>query len=299
MPKGPVDLSAGLQPKQAPIDLSAGLGSTPPTPPEPPSMLDRLTTSQPDEGFWTTAGKRLLNDVLPLQGIKNAETDPVGTAGSALTGMLNIFNPASGTQATDEAQSLIASPHPVATGLGDIGALGLGAAGAKLGSEIPTRASAGALLDEVSNAAKNQPVNLTKAAQPLQRITELGVRGGTLPKAANDLLTRSQAIEPMSFPEARDYYSNLSDLSRNEAGGLNRKMLAATGRLRQGFHQDLTDAANEVGRGEDYIKGMRDYARGSQLQNLLTTGAKYAIPAIGGGAAAEYVLRKLLPGGGQ
>jgi hypothetical protein len=157
---------------------------------------------------------------------------------------------------------------------------------------LPSAERAAGVLGHVAEAAKNVHVPLNQAAGPLGRVTELGVRGGTSPKAASDLLTRSQAISPMTFPEARDYYSNISSLSGDEAGKLNGVMKKAVGALRSGFHGDLTDAAAQVGLGDEYANAMKEYANAMRLRDLGKTAVK-ALPSAGVLGGAGYVLDKL------
>lgn len=158
---------------------------------------------------------------------------------------------------------------------------------------LPSTSRAASVLGDVANAAKDVRVPLSKSAEPLQRITELGARGGTAPKAASDLLTRSQAIEPMTFPEARDYYSNISSLSGDEAGKLNGVMKRAVGGLREGFHGDLTDAAHTVGMGDEYANAIKEYANAMKLRNAGRQILTKALPAGGVLGAVGYGVDKL------
>lgn len=146
---------------------------------------------------------------------------------------------------------------------------------------LPNAKRAAGVLGDVAEAAKNVRVPLTQAIAPLQRVTELGERGGTLPTSANALLKRSQMLGDMTFPEARDYYSNISSLSGDEAGKLNGVMKKAVGGLRAGFHGDLTEAANQVGMGDQYADAMKEYANAMRLRD-----------------AGRQVLTKVLPAGG-
>lgn len=161
--------------------------------------------------------------------------------------------------------------------------------------QIPSSSRAISKFQSLDNDLANQPVPLKSALQPLQRATELGARGGTLPKAASDLLTRSQSPIDMTYPEIRDYQSNLSDLSRDAQGSMNRKMLGQIGRLNKGLYGDIFDAASSAGRGEDYAQAMKEFRQAAQLKDLakktVKAGAKYALPAGGVGALAYRYLK--------
>jgi len=98
----------------------------------------------------------------------------------------------------------------------------------------------------------------------------------------------------MTFPEARDYQGSLSDLSMSDRLAMNGRMRGGVKQLNKGFFNDIQDAANTAGRGEDYAKAMTDYKRASQLNNAF----KWAIPttaaAVGGSKLARY-LKPLVP----
>jgi hypothetical protein len=158
---------------------------------------------------------------------------------------------------------------------------------------IPSASRAAGALGDVAEAAKNVRVPLSKAVEPLGRVTELGERGGTLPTSANSLLKRSQMVGDMSFPEARDYYSNISSLSGDEANKLNPIMKKAVGELRKGFHGDLTDAASSVGMGDQYANAMKEYAQAMKLRGFVKDAVTKYLP-VGGGVlgALDYAAHK-------
>jgi hypothetical protein len=155
--------------------------------------------------------------------------------GSPLLGLLH---------AGESAQTI--PDHPVKGTLGTIGGLAesatipsmvMGGPAAETAiNAIPSAKHAGKIFESLGEELATHPVPLTdQTLQPLQRATELGARGGTLPKPVSDLLTRSQGLEPMSYPEIRDYQSNLSDLSRSAKDSLNGKMLGQIGKSRLGL----------------------------------------------------------------
>ena len=75
---------------------------------------------------------------------------------------------------------------------------------AKWQDMLPSRARAGQTFESLNRDLAEQPVTLKHTVAPLQRVTEIGERGSSLPTPVTKLLQRSQAIEPMTFPEARD-----------------------------------------------------------------------------------------------
>jgi hypothetical protein len=203
----------------------------------------------------------------------------------------------SGSQIASDASNVIHNPMRTAgrigTGLlaGEAGGAAL-RAGAEVPNLIPTRAKAGAMFDSLNKDLANQPVNLTRAAQPLQRVTEIGERGSTLPAPVNKLLQRSQGVAPMTFPEARDYQGSLSDLSASDKLAMNGRVRGGVAQLNKSLYDDLHDAASQAGRGDDYAKAMTDYRRASQIRNTATNVGnavkKVAIPAVVGAGLYKF-----------
>ena len=77
---------------------------------------------------------------------------------------------------------------------------------------IPSAKYAGQQLNRIAEATGDSAVPLNNAKAPLQRLAELSERGGagSVPAGVMQLLQRSQGIEPLAYPEARDFVSNIS-----------------------------------------------------------------------------------------
>lgn len=161
--------------------------------------------------------------------------------------------------------------------------------------KLPSRANAASVFNDLNTKLDQQPIDLKATVAPLQRATEIGVRGGTLPKPISDLLARSQSPIPMTFPEARDYQMALTDLSRSDIESLTPRMKAQVAQVNQALFQDIYNASNQKGLGPDYAAAMKEFRQASQIKDAATTLAKKAIPAaVGGGIAAHY-LKELIP----
>jgi hypothetical protein len=163
---------------------------------------------------------------------------------------------------------------------------------------IPSRAHAGHIFGEISEAAKDVPVIPRATAPAISRFNELREAGGQSVKPLNSLARRTteyltpatkEPQEPMLFPEARDRYSLVSDASKQNplqtllGRGLKPTMLRQAGEVRDGLNSDLTDAANQIGRGEDYTNALKEYAQASKLRKGLL---------LGGAAVGEEALRR-------
>lgn len=170
------------------------------------------------------------------------------------------------------------------------------------GHFIPSMARAGDALQGIKAEVGNAPVSLTRSAPILQRLAELSERGGAgkVPSGVMQMLQRSQETFPMEYPEANDYASNISRLSREEAEKV-RSVPQVASQLRQlksAFRGDIGDTASQFGRGEDYAKAIKEYAQAARLKGLVQSAGKMAarsaVPAAGAGGA--YELYKMAKG---
>lgn len=162
--------------------------------------------------------------------------------------------------------------------------------------QIPSKARAGAKFESLNKDLANQPVPLKSSVQPLQRVTEIGERGSTLPTPVTKLLQRSQSPlgTDMTFPEARDFQGSLSDLSGSDKLAMNGRVRGGVAQLNKGLFSDIQDAADAAGRGEDYASAMKEYRRAAMLGNAAKGAAKIAVPAAVGGGIAGHYLKKLV-----
>ena len=101
---------------------------------------------------------------------------------------------------------------------------------------------------------------------------------------------------PVNFPEARDFYTNVSDVTR-KPGMLRRafedarepRLRYAAGPVREGLNSDLTEALKPLNLDQDYNAALKEYARGKALK----TGLKRAAIAGAGAAAGSAGLGKV------
>jgi hypothetical protein len=183
----------------------------------------------------------------------------------------------------------------VGTGLGTLANVAtLGAGVGAAADAIPNTARAGEIFESLNKDLAQHPVPLNAALKPLQRITEIGERGGTLPAAVNKLLQRSQSPIEMTFPEARDYQSSLSDLSATDKMAMGGRVSGSLKQLSKALYSDIQDAAEQAGRGEDYTQGMKEYRQGSGLKDSAKAAGKLALK--GAGAYGAYSAMKDLTG---
>lgn len=314
MAAAPIDLSAGMVPIQAaPIDISAGL--VPKDQPDTRSLFQKAKDNfnantqgaQPGDGavkgfienIGQGGGQFVRSLAHPLDqahsevdALRSAVADPTAAAKGALD------------QAHTEVDTARADPSRfVGNAIGQIGtgAIVGGAAAEAIPKvvgavdaaieKIPNRAKAGAIFNKLNTDLAQQPVTLDNSAAPLQRAIEIGARGGTIPGPVSALLQRAQAVEPMTFPEARDYQASLSDLSASDKMAMDGRMKGAVAQLNMALYQDVRQAAESGGGyGSDFDKAMTQYRQASNAKEIAQKVGKLAVKAaVGGGATAAGV----------
>lgn len=145
--------------------------------------------------------------------------------------------------------------------------------GSQLVSAIPgmarralgiSSARAGERLSSVAAAAKDVPVSGTTVEPTLVRAGELVATGSRRPKAVMQLMKRLEGGGDLSFQEAQDFASSMSRLSANEYNSLNPQMQRQVTVIRNALRDALTSAAETVGKGAEYQKGISEYARAAK-----------------------------------
>lgn len=184
--------------------------------------------------------------------------------------------------------------HPeeaVESGLGNVvGGSVLGGAAEEGMMALPSKARAINTLNSVGNAARDVPMTMTETEPAVQNFRQYVKTGGRGSPVINKLVNRMAAEEPMNFPEARKFYTNVSRASARP-GFLRRAIESPSapdlrynlGNVREAMGTDLTNAAESVGQGDKYTQGLREYANAAKLNR----GMK-----IGGAIATEEALRR-------
>ena len=162
---------------------------------------------------------------------------------------------------------------------------------------LPSTSRAGANLSAIEQKATNTPVNFNNTRPALQDFDQhvaTGGKGAPVMTKLNDRIQPPNA--PVNFPEARQFYSNVSDVTKRP-GFLRRAMedsneprlRAAAGPVRAGMNADLTESLKPLNLDEDYNAALKEYAQGKMLK----TGLKRAGIAGAGAAAGSMGLGKL------
>lgn len=163
-------------------------------------------------------------------------------------------------------------------------------------SKIPLKSRAIRNLNEVSDAAAKAGVTVEpqNAWPEIERFRELSSRGGASSKPINQFARRMAGqvrdpdAGPMSFQEGRDFYSNISGQSAEQQSKLNPTMRRQMGAVRAGLDQDLTNAADKIGLGDQYGRGIDEFARAMRLRENARKGLKYVVGPAAGAAIGTH-----------
>jgi len=155
---------------------------------------------------------------------------------------------------------------------------------------LPLKSRAINTLNEVSKAAKDVPVSMAETNPAVQGFRDSVSTGGRNARVMTKFGNRLDTGESMNFPEARKFYTNVSEASARP--GFMRRMLESPsaprmrsnlGNVREAMNTDLTKAADVVGMGDKYTQGIREFGNAAKLNRGLK---------IGAGIATEEALRR-------
>jgi hypothetical protein len=271
--------------------------------PEPPSLLRTMTNNFNANTQGAQPGDSGLKGFVENIGqgggqVLRSLAHPIDTATSMAHSLMHPIDTAHAevdAARSDPSRFIGNAIGQVGTGgiLGDAASGALKGVGAAVDA-IPSTTRAGANFESLNSDLANTPVPLNATLKPLQRITEIGERGSTLPTAVSKLLQRSQGIADMTFPEARDFQSSLSDLSATDKMAMGGRVSGGLKQLSKALYTDIQDAAENAGRGDDYAQAMKEYRQASGLKDMAKSAGKLAMK--GAGAYGAYSAYKDLTG---
>lgn len=139
-----------------------------------------------------------------------------------------------------------------------------------LNEVIPQTGRAGRNFQAVSKAAGGDQVAVTpKLSDSIMRVKELSDRGHTMPKVANRFFARvtDPAAPPVTYDEARDFYSKAGEITSSEAQRMSPTMRRALNNFRSALGDSVSDTASKAGQGETYKKAMSEYSAAKGLHD--------------------------------
>lgn len=180
---------------------------------------------------------------------------------------------------------------------------GVGAGAAAIDRIIPNADRASEAFKGVMTAAHDLPINITKPGDTALEIQRLSESGSSRPKVIGDFLKRVTDPDkgPLTYKEARDFYSNATRLSADEFNRLTPNMRRNVGQFTSDLNSALEEAADNVGKLDAYQSAMGEYHRamqmraaGKTLKDLVTNKVAQGAAAAGAGAAGYYGVKELL-----
>ena len=159
---------------------------------------------------------------------------------------------------------------------------------------IPIASRASHALNEVAKVANPIAIDTEKAMKVADKAAYLGEHGHKVPQVITDFSKRVATGQPLTFQEARDFYSAATSLSSQEVQETKAIMKGQVGKFTAALHDSLTQAADAVGQGKTYEKAIAEYHKAKTMWRAATKAAKIATGAAVGaaGATAGYEIVK-------
>jgi hypothetical protein len=148
---------------------------------------------------------------------------------------------------------------------------------------------------KIAKVAGESPVQITEdLSNSANRIYDLSQRGNTMPKVVRDFLKRTTSpdLPPITYNEARDFYSKATSLTPDEATKLSGQVKFALRQFTGDLGNSINATADSVGQGQKLSQAMNEYRRASNIKSLGTKVTK-TLPYVGGAAATYEAVKRL------
>jgi hypothetical protein len=180
----------------------------------------------------------------------------------------------------------------------------------KLRTLIPSKASAGAKLQQIRGVAKDVPLNTSPAEQIAQESKELAATGASNPaKPVRDFIKNRAPVkakfagqrvamspDPMTYETGFDFASNAGRVSAEEGLKLSPNQARKLAQFTHAMKAANREAAASVGMGDLYDQAMKEYARASNMEEAAKVLKKWTSGILGKAAlgATAYGLYEAL-----
>ena len=150
-----------------------------------------------------------------------------------------------------------------------------------VGKVVPSASRAGAALEDVKAVAGDVPIKTGKVGDTALELWTQSERGATLPPSVRKLVQRmtKPGSDPMTYEEAKDFQSNISQLSADEKMTLKPNTKRLVGQLNQDMKAALEDAADTQGKGKQFVDAMKEYHNAMRIQGFSDKAIKLAVKA--------------------
>lgn len=156
---------------------------------------------------------------------------------------------------------------------------------------ISKAGAASKIFQSLDSTIGKEPVDVTAPGAVGDKIMTLGQRGGTIPKVVRNFMQRVTDPDqgPMTYSEARDFYSNATKLSADEFKRLNDVQKFWIGKFTHDLGASIAQTADRNGMLPDYATAMQGAINKGSMSRAGGTAASYTGKTIGravGDAAA-------------
>jgi hypothetical protein len=171
-----------------------------------------------------------------------------------------------------------------------------GEAATAVDKAIPSAARAGKTFQALQGAIGEHTVGMTDdIANALADIKQGIDTGLNAPSVINKFVSRIADVDegPLTYTEARQFYSNMGDLAASERMAANAKMQRLIYQVQHALGDAISTTADQAGKLQDLQGAMKEFGSAKKLQqmgsNAVDAAKKAAVPALfGAGAAAAY-----------
>lgn len=155
-----------------------------------------------------------------------------------------------------------------------------------VGKLLPSAKKAGQAFAEVSKAAGKLPVDVSAPGNVALETQRLAQSGGKMPKVMSDFLRRvtDPKKPPLTYDEARDFFSNATRLSIDELNRLTPVMKRQVAIFTDQLKSSTAKAAEQAGKVERFHFGMKEYSKAARIKDFSEE-------------AKDLLMKKILPYG--
>jgi len=280
-----------------PAELQPGMVLTHQGPMKFSDAIKSQAPGVPEEAMgWGRSIGQTLRDSAQAPAMGMATLAPIMTGGASLPvqALVTAASGAADTKLMGGSNKAAAISAGVGGALPFLGPLANKAASRLLPSFL--KSSAGAAFDTASQAAGSSAVDTEGAGQAALGAQQLQEAGRTMPRTMTRFLQRvtSPNAPPLSYEEARNFYSAAGELSANENAALTPKMRMQLNMFKSELGKAIQQTADNAGVGSEYGQAMSDYAKAKRLEDTWDTvwsaAQKHIVPgmlhAVGAGAVA-------------
>lgn len=199
-----------------------------------------------------------------------------------------------------QVQNLIQTPVTNA-----VGAVDIAGAVPELAKLTPAMkmSKAGGVFNALEKEIGDHPVQMTdKLGDALRDLKFVADTGPNPPPVINKLVTRMADLEkgPLTYSEARSFYSNIGDLSASEKMATNGKMMRVLSPVQRALGETIADTAERAGKLSIYQGAMKDFANAATAEEKVEALKNFALKFgkaagwVGGGGYGLYQAAKEL-----